>query len=288
MERIRHLYSRIDDVDLFYREAGPADAPTLFLLHGFPSSSLQYRYLIAALCDRWHVVAPDMPGFGFTKVNGPYLYTFDALAATIGDFIQREGRPVAAVYLHDYGAQVGYRLLLNGAIRPGALIIQNSEVYHGAGWHDAMWGIEKRRVDPPAESRARLMKHLFNPEGIRKEFMEDLPPDITSLIDPAVIALAVHKLDDPAYVKSMMDLHMDYGANIQNYPKVQQYFRDHPTPALILWGNRDQYLSTEAGQAYTRDLPDAEFVFMDGGHWLLESHSQEVNAVVRGFLERHI
>lgn len=291
MQQTRHRYIRVDErVNMFYREAGPPDAPTILLLHGFPSSSIQFRYMLAELSDRWRLLAPDLPGFGFTRVNPvhSYAFTFDGLAATVRGFLEKIGCEISAVYLHDYGAQAGFRLLTDGTIRPRALIVQNSEAYQGTGWYEMMRGIEKRLADPPGKARAELIAHLLNSEGINKEFTEHLPPGILDRIDPAVIELAKKKLSDPMFINAMTELHMDYGSNIQHYTNIQRYFRTHTLPALVIWGKWDQYLSAEAAQAYRADLPDMELIVMDGGHWLLETHSKEVNAAVRNFLARHL
>ncbi|MEN6338193.1 MAG: alpha/beta hydrolase [Phycisphaerales bacterium] len=290
MKDVRHLYVLVDGVEVFYREAGDPERPTLLLLHGFPASSIQFRYMLAELSDRWHLVAPDLPGFGFTRlsVESGYEFTFDNLAATMRAFIDRLRLTVFAAYLHDYGAHVGFRLLTEGAIRPHALIIQNTEAYHGVGWRDLMWAMEKRLTDSPEDARSRLRKELLNKEGIRKEFTEDLPSDIADRIDPAVVELAWNRMNDPRTIEAMLDLHMDYGSNIQRYSAIQGYFRSARPSAFLLWGKRDQYVSMEAAQAYSRDLPGMELTVLDGGHWLLESHFSEITAAVHAYLSKRL
>lgn len=288
MRPVKHLYAPVDGVDVFYREAGSRENPSILLLHGFPSSSIQFRYLLAELSDSWHLIAPDLPGFGFTKVDSPYSFTFDNLAATVRVFIEQIQLNVSAAYLHDYGGHVGFRLLTSKAINPDALIIQNTEAYRGIGWHEMMQAIDKRSTESRDEIRARLLKVLLNKEGIRKEFLEDLPPDIAEYIDPAVIELGWNKINDAGIQEAMLDLHIDYTSNIQHYPKIQGYFRAAATPTLLLWGKRDQYISVEAARAYERDLPKTELCILDGGHWVLESHIHESNAAVRDFLSRRL
>lgn len=290
MRDIRHLYSLVNGVNVCYREAGNPENPTLLLLHGFPSSSIQFRYMLAELSERWHLVAPDLPGFGFSEISGgsSYEFTFKNLIATIRGFIDKMHLNVRAAYIHDYGAQIGFRLLVNGAIQPDALVIQNSEAYHGVGWNDAMWAMEKRLSDTVSQSRSRLTKTLLIREGIQKEFFEDLPADITCRIDPAIIELAWNRINDPHTIEAMVSLHMDYGSNIQFYPEIQTYFRTTAIPTLLLWGRRDQYLSIDAAHAYRQDLPNLNLITIDGGHWLLESHIAEVNAAVFDFFVSHL
>jgi pimeloyl-ACP methyl ester carboxylesterase len=280
----------VDGVDVFYRSAGPREAPSVLLLHGFPSSSFQFRHMLTALSDRWNLIAPDLPGFGFTKLERQqtYLYSFDRLADTMARWIEKLKLNVAAVYLHDYGGHIGFRLLLRNCIHPRAMIIQNTEAYYGIGWRDPMRGIDARQKQSPEEGRGRLVRTLLNEAGIRKEFFEDLLPEIASRIDPAAFELGWRKICSPGVLEAMLDLHMDYGSNIRCYEPVQAFFRTSRIPTLLLWGERDQYLSLEAAHAYRRDLPDAELVSLDGGHWLLESHIDEVNNAVRIFLSARI
>jgi pimeloyl-ACP methyl ester carboxylesterase len=290
MQHVTHQYSSLDGLNLFYREAGFVDAPSVLLLHGSPSSSFQYRHMLPDLSDRWHLIAPDLPPFGFTQLDPSlqYCFTFDNLARTLGDFIEKMHLDISAVYLHDYGAQVGFRLLTSGAIHPKAIIIQNSEAYHGIGWRTPMWGVEKRVSNSEEEQRPGLRRNFLNEHGIRKEFLEDLPSEIARRIDPAPIELGWNKIKEPIRTEAMLDLLMDYGSNLEHYPKVQEFLRTYACPTLLLWGELDQYLAPEAAHVYMRDVPNAEIHFFDGGHWLLESHSREVNSAVRSFLSKHI
>src|SRR5579862_9429160 len=180
MPAVEHRSVSVDGLEVFYREAGRGKTPTVLLLHGFPSSSIQYRYMLRELAGDRHLIAPDLPGFGFTRIDGnpPYRFSFDGLAATIGDFVRALRLDVGAAYLHDYGAQVGFRLLTSGAIRPRKLVIQNSEAFRGVGWREPMLGIEKRLTESGQEARAKLLADLLNEAGIRKEFVEDLPADL--------------------------------------------------------------------------------------------------------------
>jgi pimeloyl-ACP methyl ester carboxylesterase len=289
LQSVKHRYVSLDGVNMFYREAGQPGNPPVLLLHGFPSSSIQFRYVLADLSDRWHLIAPDLPGFGCTTFSegSQYRFTFANLANTVRRFIEQLDLHNSAVYLHDYGAQVGFRLLTDRILRPSALVIQNAEAYRGTGWHKMMWGVEERLTEPPAEARSRLLAGLLNREGIEKEFLEALPAEVAECIDPAVIELNWSKLKQADVTAAMLELHFDYGSNIQHYPKIQAYFQDAQPPTLLLWGERDQYLSVEAAQAYKRDLPNLELKLLTGGHWVLESHVGEVSAALRDFLLRH-
>lgn len=288
MPPVRYRRISIRGAEVFYRTAGSPDAPTLLLLHGFPSSSFQFRDMLSSLSDRWHCVAPDLPGFGFTRasVGQTFSYTFDGLADVVAGWLEALKIKPTAIYLHDYGGHVGFRLLVQRKLAPRALIIQNTEAYHATGWRDPMFGIDRRQSESWEEGRAKLKSTLLNEDGIRKEFFEDLPAQIDERIDPAAFQLGWEKIRNPEILEAMLDLHMDYGSNIRCYPEVQSYLRSSRVPALVLWGEQDQYLSKEAAEAYRSDSPDAEIVIMDGGHWLLESHAEEVNERVRRFLER--
>jgi pimeloyl-ACP methyl ester carboxylesterase len=289
MQNVTHQYASVDGIELFYREAGFAQHPTVLLLHGSPSSSIQFRHILHNLSDQWHLIAPDLPPFGFTEFRGnpQFSFSFDNLAGAITRFIEKLRLQISAIYLHDYGAQVGFRLLTSGVISPRCLIIQNSEAYHGVGWRAPMWAIEKRLSDPPESARQTLLQGLLKEEGVRREFLEDLPSKIALRIDPASIELAWSKIDKAEVRDSLLNLLMDYGSNMKHYGKVQACLRAGSLPTLLLWGELDQYLSPEAGHAYKRDLPHAKFHFLDGGHWILESHPAEVTGFVRDFLVRH-
>lgn len=282
----KHRFITVQGVRLFYREAGPDKAPTVLLLHGFPSSSIQYRYLMVELSDRYHVIAPDLPGFGLTQtVDSGYVYTFNNLAKTIEGFIVSLELDIAAIYLHDYGAQVGFRLLTDGRVQPRAIIVQNTESYHGIGWRDMMWGLERRLTENPDVAKHRLVTSLLNPDGIQKEFTEALAPESAERIDPDIIALGYQKLKEEGAIDAMVDLHMDYGSNFAQYAKTQEFLRRYASPLLVLFGVNDQYLTPAAAEAYRGDAPNANVQLLDGGHWLLESHIAEVNHAVRKFLD---
>jgi pimeloyl-ACP methyl ester carboxylesterase len=283
----RHRYIAIEGVDLFYREAGPASAPTLLLLHGFPSSSIEFRHLFATLSDRWHLVAPDFPGFGLSMVpdHTGYEYSFGNLAATVAHFLERLKLAPAALYLHDYGAQAGFRLLTRGAVQPDFLIIQNSEAYYADGRTNAWEAAEDYWRDPSAINRAKMRDSVLTEEGIRREFLEDLNAETSELIDPAIIQLAYEHIRRPEVIEANLDLHLDYRTNVQHYVAIQAYLRERQPRTLVIWGREDQYYTTEQAFAFRRDLPAARIEILDGGHWVLESHGDQVSNLSRAFLD---
>ena len=290
MSSPRHRYISVGGTQIFYREAGPPDAPALLLLHGFPSSSVQFRHLLWTLADRWRLVAPDLPGLGFSAVpdHRHFAYTFAHLAEVIEGFVRAMGIEPRALYLHDYGAQTGFRLLASAALRPAALVIQNSEAYFDAGRTDAWSSAEAYWRDPSDANRERMRASLLNEDGIRREFVEQLPAHIAERIDPAVIRLACDHVQRPGVADALLDLHRDYGSNVAFYPAIQAHLRRARLPTLILWGRGDQYYRPAQAEAFRQDLPDAAIEYFDGGHWLLETHPGEVAAAVQDFLQRHL
>src|SRR4051812_28410641 len=287
--QVKHRIIAISDVDVFYREAGSGEAPALLLLHGFPSSSHQFRHMLPALADRWHVVAPDFPAFGFSACpdRTRYAYTFEHYADTIEVFAHALGLERYALYVHDYGAQVGFRLATRAPERIAAFIIQNSEAYYADGRSRSWSAMESYWQDASPHKRAALQHMLFTEEGIRREFQEHLPADVAELIDPASVWLAWTRINRPGVVEALLDLHLDYRTNVDLYPNFQAYFRQHQPPALILWGREDQYFSPAAAMAYQRDLPNAEIRIIPGGHWALETQGPEVIKLTRQFLQSH-
>jgi pimeloyl-ACP methyl ester carboxylesterase len=188
-----------------------------------------------------------------------------------------------SLYVHDYGAQVGCQLALRSPDKVRALVIQNSEAYYEDGRSPNWSAMEEYWRDPGPAKREALRNHLFTEEGIRREFMEDLSPDVQELIDPGVITLAWAQINRAGVIDALLDLHLDYRSNVELYPRFQAYFRNHQPPILVIWGKDDQYYSPAAAMAYKRDLPYAEIQIIDGGHWALESHGPEIIQLTRRF-----
>ena len=273
-----------DGVTVFYREAGPANAPVVLLLHGFPTSSFQYRELIPRLADRYRVIAPDLPGFGFTEVPAQrnYTYTFDALAATILAFTNALNLTRYALYVFDYGAPTGFRLAMAHPDRVAAIVSQNGNAYEeGLG---AAWAPLQLYWREPTEEHRNNIRQALTAEGMRREYSVGIPnPD---QIAPEGYTLDAALLARPGNVEIQLDLFLDYANNVKLYPKFHEYFRQSQPPLLAIWGKFDLYFIPPGAEAFRRDIPNAEVQFLDTGHFALETHVQEVAAAMRKFLSR--
>jgi len=271
-------------LNIFYREAGDKDAPTVLLLHGFPTSSHQYRGLIARLADRYHVVAPDLPGFGFSDAPEAksFGYTFDHLAEVIEEFTNVIGLTRYAIYVFDYGAPVGFRLAVSRPERVTALISQNGNAYEeglSEGWNPirAYW------QDPTEENRNNL--RTFLQSGTTQFQYTHGAPD-ASLIAPESYTLDQHFLDRPGNDEIQLDLFGDYKSNVAAYPRFHEYFRKYLPPTLAVWGKNDPFFLPQGAEAFRRDNPNAEVHLIDAGHFPLETNLDEVARIIRAFLAR--
>ncbi|QES48623.1 alpha/beta hydrolase [Streptomyces venezuelae] len=279
---IRNRHIDIDGVRVFYREAGPADAPALLLLHGFPTGSHQFRRLIDTFADRYRLIAPDYPGFGHTEAPAGFTYTFDRLADITEAFTDALGLDRFALYLFDFGGPVGLRLALRRPERITALIVQNANAYED-GLSDGARELIARRRETPGDEEA--VRGLFTPEGTRFQYEAGLA-DPTRL-DPGAPALDQYFLDLPGRTDAQTDLAFDYRSNVGHYPAWQEWLRTHRPPTLILWGAGDPFFTVAGAKAYLRDLPDAELhLFEDAGHFALETHLPEITPLIGEFLGR--
>jgi pimeloyl-ACP methyl ester carboxylesterase len=280
---IAHRTVEVDGIATFFREAGPADAPVILLPHGYPSSSFQYRHFMPALADRWRLIAPDLPGFGYTRTDpGRFAYTFDAYAAFLERFAQILRLSRYAIYLQDYGSQFGLRLAMSAPDRVGALIIQNGDIYedqHGPKYAP----LKEVWADPRPEMIDRI-RAAVSEEGFRAEFLGELPEAIRDRVSPDLWTLSWAQVMHGR--ENLVHLLADQASTLQWFPRQQAYLREHQPPTLIAWGVHDGYMPEGAARAYLRDLPDAELHVLDGGHWLLETHLDEVVNLVRRFLDR--
>ena len=271
-----------DGLKIFYREAGPSDAPVVLLLHGFPTSSFQYRELIPRLADRYRVIAPDLPGFGFTEVPDErhYKYTFDALAESITAFTDALSLRRYALYVFDYGAPTGFRLAMARPERVTAIVSQNGNAYE-EGLGDAWAPIRRYWSEPSAENRETLRKAL-SPEGIRREYSSGMPnPDV---IAPEGYTLDAALIARPGNMDIQLDLFLDYANNVKLYPAFQDYFRKVQPLLLAIWGKFDPYFIPAGAEAFRRDNPNATVRWLDTGHFALETHVEEIANAMRGFL----
>jgi pyruvate/2-oxoglutarate dehydrogenase complex dihydrolipoamide dehydrogenase (E3) component/pimeloyl-ACP methyl ester carboxylesterase len=273
-----------DGVKVFYREAGPKDAPVILLLHGFPTSSFQYRELIPRLADKYRVIAPDLPGFGFTEVpeERRYTYTFDALAKTIEALIDALGLKRYALYVFDYGAPTGFRVAMARPENVTAIVSQNGNAYE-EGLGDAWAPIRRYWTTPSSENREAIRKAL-DADGMRREYG-------SGIADPDVLAPEGYTLDAtllarPGNQDIQLDLFLDYANNVKLYPKFHEYFRKCKPPLLAIWGKHDPYFIPAGAEAFKRDIPNAEVRFLDTGHFALETHVNEVAHRMREFLAK--
>ncbi len=270
-------------VQVFYREAGKPDAPVVLLLHGFPASSFMFRELIPRLADSYRVIAPDLPGFGFTDVppERKYPYTFDQLASTIDAFTQTLKISRYAIYVFDYGAPTGFRLAVAHPERVTAIVSQNGNAYE-EGLGDAWGPIRKYWAEPTPENRAILRDSVLTAGGTRWQYThgvqnpESVPPESYTL-DTAL-------LDRPGNKDIQLDLFLDYASNVTLYPKFQEYFRRSKPPLLAIWGKNDPFFIPAGAEAFRRDLPNAQVQFLDTGHFAIETHVIEIARAMEDFL----
>lgn len=276
----------VDGHQVFYREAGAEDAPVVLLLHGFPTSSHMYRDLIPVLSGRYRVIAPDMPGFGFTvsPTRGAFTYSFDNLAAVIGRFVDALGLQSYAIQVFDYGAPVGFRLALAQPKRVTAIVSQNGNAYEEGlsdGWNpiQAYWS-------DPSDANRQALRALLTPEATKMQYMHGVTDE--SLVAPEGYTLDSALLTRGGNDEIQLDLFRDYASNVALYPAFQAYMRQHRPPLLAVWGKTDPFFLPAGAEAFKRDLPAAEVHFYDTGHFALETHAAEIGAVICGFLGRSV
>lgn len=273
----------VKGLDIFYREAGPEAAPVVLLLHGYPTSSHMFRNLIPILSAKYLVIAPDLPGFGFSDVpdRSVFQYTFDNLANTMQGFIDALQLKRFAIYVFDYGAPVGFRLAVANPQRITGIISQNGNAYEeglGNGWNP----IQKYWQDLSQENREALRE--FTALKITRWQYEEGVDDI-SRIAPETYTLDQHFLDRPGNVEIQLDLLADYRNNVAMYPEFHRYFKSQQPKLLAVWGNKDPYFLPAGAESFKRDIPDARVKFYDTGHFALETHADEIGADILAFLE---
>jgi pimeloyl-ACP methyl ester carboxylesterase len=284
MTPIRHAAVSIDGVDTFYREAGPADAPAVLLPHGYPCSSYEFRNLMPQLGDRWRTLAPDFPGCGHSGTPDGFAYDFDGYARFLERFAEVIGVERFALYLHDFGSQIGLRLAIRRPDRIAALIIQNGDIYEDqlGPQYD---GLKAYWNDPTPERKAKLGEAITE-EGYREEFLNGGEGAVAERISPDLWTLH-WALTTPRRKAIHLEVIAGLLENRDWFARYQAYLRENRPPTLILWGPNDGYMPEGAAKAYLRDLPDAELhLFDDGGHWLLETHLDQVVPLMRDFLAR--
>jgi pimeloyl-ACP methyl ester carboxylesterase len=280
---VKHLRKRINGVEIFYREAGPADAPAVLLPHGYPSSSFEFRNFMPALADRWRLLAPDFPGQGYSGTPKNFRYDFDGYTDFLESFVGALEIDRFALYLHDYGSQIGLRLAIRAPERIAALIIQNGDIYEDA-LGPKYDGLKAYFANPTPEGRQKLEKAVSE-DGFRDEFLNEVRDDLAAKIPPDMWKLS-WSLMTPRRRQIAVGLMEGLKANLEWFPRYQSYLRERRPPTLIAWGPQDGYMPEASARAYLRDLPEAELHLLDGGHWLLETNLDEVVARARDFLGR--
>jgi pimeloyl-ACP methyl ester carboxylesterase len=281
MTAITYRTANVDGFKIFYREAGAPDAPKLLLLHGFPSAGHMFRDLIPMLADRFHIIAPDLPGFGNSDLPGRG-YTFDKIAETMDRFTEIVGFDRYAVYVFDYGAPTGFRLAVRHPDRITAIISQNGNAYE-EGLSDDWNPIRAYWQDASAANREALRAFL-KPETTAWQYTHGVP-DATK-VSPDGYSLDNFYLARPGADEVQLDLFGDYKSNVALYPTFQNYFRTHMPPFLAVWGKHDPFFLPPGAEAFRRDIPDAVVRFFDTGHFALETHAVEIASAIRDFLSR--
>ena len=276
----------VDGHKIFYREAGPKTAPTLLLLHGFPTSSHMFRNLIPILADQYHVIAPDLPGFGFSDApdRKHFRYTFEHLANLIDKFSQTIALERYTLYVFDYGAPVGFRLALAHPERVTAIISQNGNAYEeglSQGWNP----IQKYWKEPTPENR-RALRDFLTPDATKSQYLYGVQDE--TLVAPEAYQLDSALLARPGNDEIQLDLFLDYASNVALYPKFQEFFRTKQPPVLAVWGKNDPFFLPPGAEAFKRDNPNAEVHFYDTGHFALETHHREIADTIQEFLDRKL
>jgi pimeloyl-ACP methyl ester carboxylesterase len=281
LAQVAHRFAQVGDVRVFYREAGPADAPVLLLLHGFPSASHQFRRLIDALGTRFRLIAPDYPGFGHTSVPDGFTYTFEGLADVVEGFVDAIGLDRFVLYTFDFGGPVGLRLATRRPSAVAGLVVQNANAYE-EGLSDLARGmIANRPGVAGAEERVREILVL----PVTRDQYEGGTGD-PALVAPDGWTLDQHFLDLPGRKEAQVALALDYHTNVAHYPVWQRWLAEHRPPALIVWGRNDPFFPEAGAHAYLRDLPDAELHVLDTGHFALEECLPQIAPLLADFLDR--
>jgi pimeloyl-ACP methyl ester carboxylesterase len=282
----RHRTATVDGIDIFYREAGAADAPALVLLHGFPTSSHMFRNLIPALAHRYRVIAPDYPAFGHSAApdRRAFMYTFARYAEVVDGLLNQLGVERYALYVQDYGAPVGFRLALRHPERITALVVQNGNAYEEG--IKEFWNPIKAYWADGSDANRQALRAGLTLAATKSQYLDGARDP--SLVSPDTWLHDQSLLGRPGIDEIMLDLFKDYGTNVALYPRFQEFFRARRPPTLIVWGQHDVIFPADGARAYLRDLPDAELHLLDSGHFALEDRGHEIAALMLDFLNRKL
>ena len=286
--KTRHKTVKVGDLDIFYREAGPADAPAILLLHGFPTSSQMFRNLIPALASSYRVIAPDYPGYGHSSMpsRADFAYTFDNVADAIDRFTETVGLKSYALYVQDYGAPVGYRLASRHPERVTAIVVQNGNAYDEGLDNDFWKPIKAYWADPDSREKRDALRGLLTYDATKWQYTDGVPDP--EQVSPDGATHDQYLLDRPGNDEIQLDMFLSYGSNPPLYPAWQEYFRRHQPPMLIAWGKNDQIFPAAGAEPYKRDLKNLEYHLLDAGHFALETVGDEIAALISDFLGRHV
>ncbi len=283
---VAHKSVTVDGIEIFYREAGPKDAPSVLLLHGFPTSSQMFRNLIPALADKYHVVAPDYPGYGHSAMpaRDKFVYTFDSLAKVVERFTDEIGLNSFALYVQDYGAPVGFRIAAAHPDRVTAIVVQNGNAYDEGLDNDFWKPIKAYWSSPKDAAKREALRSLLSYDATKWQYTHGVK-DVNS-ISPDGPAHDQFLLDRDGNQEIQLDLFLSYGSNPALYPNWQDYFRKHQPPMLIVWGEHDQIFPAAGAEPYKRDVTNLEFHILDAGHFALESNGPEIAGLMHAFLDK--
>jgi pimeloyl-ACP methyl ester carboxylesterase len=287
---VTNRYVEVDGLRVFYREAGPADAPTLLLLHGFPSSSHQFRDLLTVLGDRYHLIAPDYPGFGYTdspvsaSAGGEFAYTFDHLADVLEGFVEALGLRRMFLYVFDFGAPVGFRLALRRPEWVAGIITQNGNAYVD-GLNDVLSDLAAADPDRRRELARQRAGVFLTLAGTKSQYLGGVAEP--ERVSPDAWTVDQYFLDQPGRDEIMIDLFADYPSNVEQYPAWQEWLRTHRPPLLVAWGRHDPIFGEPGALPFGRDVPDAELHLLPTGHFALETHLTEIAGLIAAFVDRH-
>lgn len=274
----------IDGIDIFYREAGNRNNPSLLLLHGFPTSSVMFKNLMTVFADRYYLIAPDYPGFGFSAFpdRNDFTYTFENISAYINRFTEAINLKSFIIYLHDYGSPVGLRICVNHPEKIKGIIVQNGNAYmEGIG---PQWDETRDYWEHPSEEKKKKVSAFLSEEGIKMQYTAGLSEELLARVSPEAWILDWQRMGRPGNVDMQFELNCDYKNHIEMLPVIQKYFRTYQPPALVIWGRHDVFFNVEEADCYKRDLPNAQVHILDGGHMALETNFDEVAELIENFM----